>query len=87
MPKKQNGSPKDSKQFKESPWHISSFLRTIDRFGSPIPAFNIKGTEKVKTTAGGILTATIMVFTLSYFVVNVQRLAKGSDPIINQRTI
>ena len=87
MPNKSNGKSVNSKQFRESPWHISSFVREIDQFGSPIPAFNIKGSEKVKTTFGGILSATIVVLTLGYFVQNMQGLVKGDDPIINYVTI
>ena len=73
--------------FSESPWHIAGFLRKIDRFGYPIPTFNIKGADKVKTAIGGILTATIMTFTLGYFIIKMQALIKGSDPIINENTI
>ena len=42
--------------FSETPWHINSFFRNVDRFGQPIPAFNVRGKDKVKTVVGGILT-------------------------------
>ena len=54
--------------FRESPWHINSFFSKIDRFGQQIPAFNVKGKDKVTTTVGGIMTVTIMTLTLGYFV-------------------
>ena len=56
--------------FADSPWHITSFLRSIDRFGQSIPTFNIKGENEVKTTIGGVLTAIVMILTLSYFITN-----------------
>ena len=83
MNNKSNGKSEGQKVFQESPWHITYFLRSIDRFGYPIPTFNIKGSGKVKTTVGGILTATILVVTLGYFIINLQRLVKGTDPIVN----
>ena len=42
-------------------------LEQIDRFGEPIPAFNIKGKDKVKTAFGGIMTLLVVFLTISYF--------------------
>ena len=66
--KKENISRINSRMFRESPWHINNFFSKIDRFGQPIPAFNVKGKDRVTTTFGGIVTALIMVLTLGYFV-------------------
>ena len=43
----QNKKDDNLKMSSESPWHIAGFLRKIDRFGYPIPTFNIKGADKV----------------------------------------
>ena len=43
----------------------------------------MKGKDRVTTTAGGILTVTIMIITLGYFVSSLQGLAAGSNPTIN----
>ena len=79
---KRNGSS-PSKKFDESPYHIANFLRSIDRFGQPVPTFNIKGTNKVKTACGGVLSAVIMTFALAYFTIKFEALFKGADPVIN----
>ena len=63
----------DSKSlFSESAWHINSFFRKVDRFGQPIPAFNVKGKDKVRTVIGGILTIAIITLTLGYFIAKLQ---------------
>ena len=33
--------------FSESRWSVMNFLRSLDIFGLPLPAFNIKGKDKV----------------------------------------
>ena len=53
--------------FSESPFHITNFIRQLDRFGRSIPAFNIKGKAEVKSVFGGFLTIAIIVLTLGYF--------------------
>ena len=73
--------------FRDSPWHIGSFLRSIDRYGQQIPAFNIKGVSVIRSPIGGVLTGIVLILTLVYFIVKVEALIDGSDPIINQNTI
>ena len=41
---KRNAQSKE-KLFTESPWYISNMLSRLDRFGEPVPAFNIKGKD------------------------------------------
>ena len=53
--------------FSESPFHITNFIRQLDRFGRSIPAFNIKGKSEVKSVFGGFLTIAIIILTLGYF--------------------
>ena len=55
------------RMFSESPWHMTNFFRRLDKFGEPLPAFNIKGEEEVKTVVGGILTFFSIILTLMYF--------------------
>ena len=69
--------------FRDSPWHISSFLRSIDRYGQSIPTFNIKGVSEIRTSVGGIVSGFTMILTLFYFSVKLQILVAGSDPVIN----
>ena len=70
-------------KFSESPWHVMTFLRKLDKFGQPIPAFNLKGEDKVKTSLGGLLTAAIMTTVLGYAIMKMYDLIVGADPIIN----
>ena len=60
-----------------------NMLRRIDRFGEPLPAFNIKGKDKVTTAFGGIMTALIIILTLSYFISKVNSIVERSNPIMN----
>ena len=52
-------------------------------FGQPIPAFNIKGNDKVQTVAGGFLSAAIIALTLGFGVKGMYDLITKSDPTIN----
>ena len=67
----------------ESPWYILNILRHLDRFGEPVPAFNIKGINQVKTAFGGIMTTMIMLFTLGYFNNKLNTALKKENPILN----
>ena len=52
--------------FSDSPWHINSFFRKLDRFGQPIPAFNMKGKDKVNTIAGGFFSIILFMTLFMY---------------------
>ena len=67
----------------ESPWHIFSLLRLVDKFGQPIPAFNINGKNKNNTVVGGILTTSILAVTLGYFASSLQGTITGSNDVIS----
>ena len=69
--------------FVDSPWHITNILRRLDRFGQPIPAFNMKGKDSIKTVIGGVLTAAIITLTLGYFIIKLQDLMEGTDKTVN----
>ena len=74
---------KEKSEFWDSPYSVRSFLRECDIFGHPIPAFNIKGKDKVKTAIGGILSAIIMTITLGYTIVNFHDLFLKTNPIVS----
>ena len=48
-----------------------------------MPAFNIKGRDKVKTAVGGILSATIMSVTLGYAIMKIYECILRTDPVIS----
>ena len=52
-------------------------------FGQPIPAFNIKGNDKVQTVAGGFLSAAVLALTLGFAIKGMNDLISKSDPTIN----
>ena len=56
-------------------------------FGQPIPAFNIKGKDKVKTLIGGILSYIIISVTLGYAINLIPDLILKTNPIINESKI
>ena len=62
-------------------------MRECDLFAQPIPAFNIKGKEKVKTPIGGILSAFIMTVTLGYTIMKIPDLVLTTNPIMNESDI
>ena len=73
---------KDVKRGKR--WHINRVLHQVDMFGKPIPAFNIKGENSVKSLAGGCLTLTIMGLVFTYAVIKGVQLINRSNPIMSE---
>ena len=64
--KKSESNASEPNTFWDSPWSVTNFLSQCDIFGQPVPAFNIKGKEKITTAVGGLLTAFILAVTLGY---------------------
>ena len=60
-----------------------NFLQSFDMFGLPIPAFNIKGQDKIKTKVGGLLSALVLTLTLGFAITGFYDLMNNSNPIIN----
>ena len=58
-------------------------LQRIDKFGEPIPAFNLKGKNQIRTPFGGIMTITIIFFTLGYFLQKLNTILEKENPILN----
>ena len=53
----------------------------------PIPAFNIKGNDKVQTVVGGFLSAAVITLTLGFAIIGIHDLIMRSDPTINQNIV
>ena len=53
----------------------------------PIPAFNIKGKQKVQSAFGGIMTATVIILTVGYFFNKLNTITYNKNPIMNQSII
>ena len=59
----------------------------MDIFGVPLPSFNVKGKDKIQSAFGGIMTATVFILTLGYFITGFRNIADRENPILNQSTI
>ena len=44
---KKSNEKSNSTMFSESRWSVMNYLQSLDMFGKPIPAFNIKGKASV----------------------------------------
>ena len=51
---------------RERKWHIGSVVAGVDAFPHPLPGFNIKGRELMKTFPGGVMTALILIVIIFY---------------------
>ena len=64
-----------------------NLMRQIDRFGEPVPAFNIQGKDKVKTAFGGIVTLFVVFLTINYFINKLNSIVEKKNPIMNENEI
>ena len=77
----------NSTAFSESRWSVMNYLQSLDMFGQPIPAFNIKGKDQVQTVVGGFLSAVVMTLTLGFAIIGMHDLISKSDPTINSNIV
>ena len=64
-------------------WRIpGNLLRSLDMFGAPLPAFNIRGEEIVKTLPGGCLSVVMLSITLLFGLLKLQHLLERKNPEI-----
>ena len=61
-------------------------LLQLDLFGRPLPTFNIKGHEKVKTWPGVLLTILMFCTVITLSCLLGIRLYNGTNPIISEHT-
>lgn len=81
------GNKRKPKPFSKSRWNVLNFLAKFDLFGEPIPAFNVRGKDKVKTPPGGILSTIIITISLGFAIIKWFELMARSDPIINNNIV
>ena len=58
-------------------------LLTLDMFGAPLPSFNLKGKEKVRTYGGGCMSLSIIYVTFLYATLKLQHLLSKHNPSVN----
>ena len=63
---------------------MGNVLTNLDFYGKDVPAFNIKGQNRVNTVFGGIMTSMVLVLTLIYTVIKLDELYSRQNPIISE---
>ena len=61
-------------------WHISNMFQQVDHFSKEIPSFNLKGETNVTTLLGSICTTLIVLVTLSYSLMKMEKVITGRNP-------
>ena len=64
-------------------WHLQNVITNQDMFGRPIPSFNLKGEDEVKTITGGVLTIMLILTILAYGSNKALELFKKNNPVVN----
>ena len=78
---KNTGSSSRSNTSGAAPWwHIGNVFRNADKFGKPIPSFNLKGETNVKTVIGGIMSLLVSITVLIYSTIKMIQLVNNSNP-------
>ena len=68
-------------------WSVGNRMRDIDGFGKEIPAFNLKGENRVNSVFGGVVTTIILTLTLIYASMKAIDLMEKRNPTISYGTI
>ena len=57
-------------------------MTRFDQFGQPIPSFNLKGQETIKTGLGAFLTLMMTILVLGYAIIKINHLVIHHSPNI-----
>ena len=57
-------------------------LRSLDKFGSGVPQFNLKGKESIKTRIGGLISFAIMYTVFIFALLKLKHLREYKSPSI-----
>ena len=58
-------------------------FKVFDFYGAPLPSFNIKGEDSIKSNCGGCVSLVIMYVTFIFAILKLQHLLDRHNPIIN----
>ena len=58
-------------------------LLTLDQFGAPLPGFNVKGEDSVRTYCGGLVSLLIMLLAFLFATLKLQQLLSKGNPSVN----
>ena len=64
-------------------WHLKNVLTNHDMFGRPVPSFNLRGEDEVKTISGGIFTIILTLTILAYGSNKALELYRKNNPVVN----
>jgi len=59
------------------------FLKQLDLFEVPLPAFNLRGQESIRTSAGGIVSLVIMLVTFMFASIKMMHLLSRYNPNVS----
>ena len=62
---------------------IGVVLKSLDLFAAPLPQFNIRGEQEVKTYFGGLISLMIMIVTAIFAMIKLQHLLSHKNPSIS----
>ena len=65
---------------------LPKMLLTLDMFSAPLPVFNLKGRESVRTYCGGCVSLVIMYVTFLFALLKLQHLLSKHNPTVNTFT-
>ena len=65
---------------------MQAVFRNIDTFGKPVPMFNLRGQDEIRTSIGGVLTCLIAVLMLFYASIKFEQLIIRHNPTLSQYT-
>ena len=65
---------------------LPEFIKNLDIFGAPIPAFNLRGRDKVKTSCGAIISIIIMTITGLFAILKFEHMLIKKNPNITSNT-
>ena len=65
---------------------LLEFIKNLDLFYEPMPAFNIKGKESVKTWIGAMCSVIIMTLTVAFGLLKLQHLVEKKNPALVTNT-
>ena len=66
---------------------LPGFVKELDLFGQPVPAFNISGKTQVKTAVGSIFSICLLSLTFAFGLIKLQAMIDRKNPQITTNTV
>ena len=66
-----------------SKFFMPPFLAKLDLFGVPLPVFNLRGHDSIKTSTGGIVSMVLMFITFLFASIKMMHLVSRYNPNVS----